>query len=111
LDHWKVAAFSQQTTPQQALESLLALARVGTKDDQEAILKALGKFPLDSLSDELKLDKLRVIEVTLARHGTASWCSSSSISRRAKPAPEGRAPARPHLPETIRDAQERFPPR
>jgi putative heme-binding domain-containing protein len=54
------------------LMGLLALARVGTKDDQEAILKALGKFPLDTLSDELKLDKLRVIEVALARHGRPS---------------------------------------
>jgi putative heme-binding domain-containing protein len=51
------------------LMGLLALARMGTKDDQEAILKALGKYPLDSLDDDLKLVKLRVIEVALARQG------------------------------------------
>jgi putative heme-binding domain-containing protein len=61
-----------EATPEKGLPGLLALARVGTKDDQEAILKALTKFPLDSLSDELKLDKLRVIEVTLARQGRPS---------------------------------------
>ena len=52
-----------------ALHGLLALARVGTKDDQEAILKALAKFPLDSLDEELKLIELRVFEVALARQG------------------------------------------
>lgn len=51
------------------LMGLLALARMGTKDDQEAVLKALGKYPLDSLDEELKLVKLRVIEVALARQG------------------------------------------
>ncbi|HEY3899956.1 MAG TPA: hypothetical protein VGM54_15215 [Chthoniobacter sp.] len=51
------------------LISLLALARMGTKDDQELVLKTLAKYPLDSLDDELKLVKLRVIEVAYARQG------------------------------------------
>jgi len=51
------------------LMSLLALARVGTKDDQDLVLKTLTKYPLDSLDDDLKLVKLRVIEVALARQG------------------------------------------
>ncbi len=51
------------------LMGLLALARMGTKDDQELVLKTLGKYPLDSLDEELKLIKLRVIEVALARQG------------------------------------------
>jgi putative heme-binding domain-containing protein len=71
ISEWRKFVFSE-TRPRAALTALLALARVGTKDDQEAILKALAKFPLDSLSDELKLDKLRVIEVALARHGRPS---------------------------------------
>jgi putative heme-binding domain-containing protein len=51
------------------LMGLLALARMGTKDDQDLVLKALAKYPLDSLDDDLKLIKLRVIEVALARQG------------------------------------------
>ncbi len=70
-DEWRKRALDEKDA-RIALTALLALARVGTKDDQEAILKSLTKFPLDSLSDELKLDKLRVIEVTLARQGRPS---------------------------------------
>jgi len=51
------------------LMGLLALARVGTKDDQELVLKTLAKYPLDSLDADLKLVELRVIEVALARQG------------------------------------------
>ena len=51
------------------LMGLLSLARMGTKDDEELVLKTLAKYPLDSLDDELKLIKLRVIEVALARQG------------------------------------------
>lgn len=65
---WRARALAE-ATPQAGLNALLALARVGTKEDQEALLKALAKFPLETLSDELKLDKLRVIEVAIARQG------------------------------------------
>ena len=51
------------------LMGLLALSRMGNKDDQDLILKALAKYPLDSLDDDLKLVKLRVIEVSFARQG------------------------------------------
>lgn len=67
-DNWRDIALAQ-TEPRAGLNALLALARVGTKDDEEAILKALAKFPLDSLDEDLKLIKLRVIEVALARQG------------------------------------------
>lgn len=60
---------TEKLAPRATLTGLLALARIGTKEDQEAIFRTLAKFPLDALSDELKLDKLRVIEVALARHG------------------------------------------
>lgn len=59
----------------QTLDSLmgfLALARMGTKDDQEPLLKALGKLPLAEASDDLKLIALRVLEVTLIRQGRPS---------------------------------------
>jgi len=51
------------------LTALLGLARVGTKGDQAPILKALTKWPLDSLDEEWKLNKLRVIELCFVRHG------------------------------------------
>jgi hypothetical protein len=51
------------------LMSLLALARIGTKDDQELVLKTLDKYPLESLDEDLKLVELRVMEVALARQG------------------------------------------
>jgi len=68
---WKAEALAEKN-PQSALTALLALARVGTKDDQEPLLKALAKFPLDSLDEELKLLKLRVIELSLIRQGRPS---------------------------------------
>lgn len=54
------------------LHALLALARVGTAEDQAPLLKALARWPLDSLDEEHKLVKLRVIQVSFARHGLPS---------------------------------------
>lgn len=68
---WRDRALAE-TESRPGLTALLALARVGTKDDQAAILKALGKWPLDSLDDELKLLKLRVIALCFIRHGRPS---------------------------------------
>jgi len=68
---WRARALALRA-PQPSFTALLALARLGTKDDQEALLKALAAFPLDSLDDALKLEKLRVLEVALARQGRPS---------------------------------------
>jgi putative heme-binding domain-containing protein len=68
---WRDRAFSEKD-PQAALTALLALARVGAKEDQAPLLKALAQFPLDSLSDELKLLKLRVITLSFIRQGRPS---------------------------------------
>ena len=70
-DRWRKAA-PGLPHPGIGLTSLLALARVGTKADQEPLLKALAKWPLDSLDEELKLLKLRVIKVSFARQGRPS---------------------------------------
>jgi putative heme-binding domain-containing protein len=51
------------------LTRLLAIARVGSREVQADLLKALAKFPLDSLDEELKLLKLRVIKVSFIRQG------------------------------------------
>jgi putative heme-binding domain-containing protein len=58
-----------EANPRAALTSLLALARVGSKEDQAVLLKTLAKYPLDSLDEELKLLKLRVIKVSFIRQG------------------------------------------
>lgn len=65
---WKDKALAE-TNPRIALTALLALARVGSNENQPALLRALAKFPLDSLDEELKLLKLRVIKVSFARQG------------------------------------------
>ena len=65
---WQERALNE-SDPQAALTGLLALARVGEKSVQEPLLKALAKFPLDSLDAALKLEKLRVIELGFIRHG------------------------------------------
>ena len=70
IEAWKDKALNaSEKPPQKGLSLLLALARVGTKADQGPLLEALKKFPLDSLDDELKLLKLRVIKVSFARQG------------------------------------------
>jgi len=68
---WKDRALNETKT-EGALAALLALARLGDKETQAELLKALGKFPLDTLNEEQKLEKLRVIEVSLARQGRPS---------------------------------------
>ena len=68
VSEWKSAALSE-TRPMAALTQLLALARVGDKSIQPELLEALKKFPLDSLDEELKLLKLRVIKLSFVRQG------------------------------------------
>lgn len=68
---WKDRALNE-TKPEAALTALLALARLGSKETQADLLRALGRFPLDTLNEEQKLEKLRVIEVSLARQGRPS---------------------------------------
>jgi putative heme-binding domain-containing protein len=65
---WKDRALNESKTDG-ALTALLALARLGGKETQRDLLKALARFPLDNLSEEQKLAKLRLIEVSFARQG------------------------------------------
>jgi len=68
LAQWRVRALAE-TNANAGLTALLALSRVGGRDSQRDVLQTLGRWPLDSLTEEQKLEKLRVIEVNLARHG------------------------------------------
>lgn len=71
VDEWKSKALGEKN-PQAALTALLALARVGTSSDQADVYAALAKFPTASLPQDQQLLKLRVIEVSVARHGRPS---------------------------------------
>jgi len=65
---WQARALAEKQ-PDAAFTALLALARLGGADTQPAIIKALAGFPFAKLSPEQRLEKLRVLEVSIARQG------------------------------------------
>jgi putative heme-binding domain-containing protein len=65
---WKERAV-KETNPQAGLTALLALARCGGKETQGDLLRAIGKYPLAGLSEELQLEKLRVLQLSFIRQG------------------------------------------
>jgi len=71
-----------ETDPRTAVTGLLALARVGTKEDQVPLLEALGKLSLQNGGEELMLDGLRVLELTLARQGLPDAEATREIATR-----------------------------
>jgi putative heme-binding domain-containing protein len=68
---WKALALDQKEAAG-ALTALLALARLGSTEDQSDVFKALSGFPAAKLDESLLLDKLRVVQVSIARHGKPS---------------------------------------
>lgn len=68
VSQWQAQALAESSA-EAGLTALLALARVGDQAVQADALKALGKWPLASLTERQQVDKLRVIQVSLARHG------------------------------------------
>jgi putative heme-binding domain-containing protein len=65
---WRDRALAENR-PTAAINALLALARIGGKETQNDLLRALAKFPLATLSEEQKLEKLRVISLSFIRQG------------------------------------------
>ncbi len=65
---WKDKALAEKQ-PDAAFTALLSLARLGGTEAQPALLKALTAFPFSGLTEEQTLNKLRVIEVSIARQG------------------------------------------
>ena len=65
---WAEKALAEENS-KIGLTALLALARCGDGAQQVALLKALGRWPLDALDENGFLTQLRVIEVAFARHG------------------------------------------
>lgn len=71
VNQWKERALAE-TNADAGLAALLALARVGDKSVQDEAVRALGKWPLKTLPERQQLDKLRVVQVSIARHGLPS---------------------------------------
>ena len=70
-DSWKARALAEKD-PATSMIAMLALARVGGPAANEELFTALAKFPLSTLSDRLRIQKLRVIEVAVSRNGKPS---------------------------------------
>ncbi|MFM7057860.1 MAG: c-type cytochrome [Planctomycetota bacterium] len=68
VSQWQAKALSEKS-PAAAVTALLALARLGSADVQPAVLQSLAAIPSRGLSEQLLLEKLRVIQVSIARHG------------------------------------------
>ncbi|HEX8915145.1 MAG TPA: c-type cytochrome [Humisphaera sp.] len=68
VEQWKAKALSE-TNPQAALTALLALARMSDKSAQPEILAALAKLPTTTLNESQAIEKIRVVQVSIARHG------------------------------------------
>ena len=68
LEQWKQRALTE-SKPQAALNALLALARVGSREDRPGLVTALARFPLSSLPPAQQLEKLRALEVSISRQG------------------------------------------
>jgi putative heme-binding domain-containing protein len=65
-----VSAWKKKALASPFLSPLFALARVGSAEDQAAVLSSLRRFPMRGLSSERQLARVRIIQVALARHGT-----------------------------------------
>jgi len=68
VSEWQAKALGEKK-PAAAFTALLALARWGSTNTQPAIISALASIPFAGLTEEQQLEKLRVIEVSLARQG------------------------------------------
>ena len=75
---WEAKALAEKQ-PDAAFTALLALARLGSSETQPAILKALAAFPFAELTAEQVLNKLRVIEVSIARQGIPTGEIASGV--------------------------------
>ncbi|MEY3176670.1 MAG: hypothetical protein RLZZ436_4584 [Planctomycetota bacterium] len=68
LSTWRARALAEKS-PAAAFTALLALARLGSADNQPELLSALAAIPSKNLTEQQLLEKLRVIQVSIARHG------------------------------------------
>ncbi len=85
IEQWKDKALAEKQ-PSAGLTALLALARYGGKDIQPELLKALARFPISSLTETQQIEKLRVIEVTIARQGKPTADDAKALIAELDPA-------------------------
>jgi putative heme-binding domain-containing protein len=76
---WKGKALAE-TRPNAALTALLALARTGSHETQADLLAALERFPLGRLTEEQKLDKLRVLQLCFIRQGQPAFPQAKKVA-------------------------------
>jgi hypothetical protein len=77
-ESWKARALAEPDAAS-SIVALLALARVGGPSANEELFAALNRFPLVTLSDPLRIQKLRVIEVAVSRNGKPSDAAIQKI--------------------------------
>jgi putative heme-binding domain-containing protein len=78
VSEWQAKALAEKQ-PAAAFTALLALARLGSAETQPAILEALTAFPFAKLTAEQALNKLRVLEVSIARQGVPMGALASEV--------------------------------
>jgi putative heme-binding domain-containing protein len=78
VDAWQAGVLGEKD-PRAAMTGLLALARLGPDGSRGELFKSLSRFPMSSLDPSLQLEKLRVIEVAVSRHGKPSPEASRSL--------------------------------
>jgi putative heme-binding domain-containing protein len=98
--NWAAKALAEEN-PRIGLTALLALARCGDATQQVALLKALARWPLDGLDEDLFLTKLRVIEVAFARHGIPDALRPMALEKLAKQFPAASWPRNRELSQLL----------
>ena len=78
IEQW-IAKALEEKQPNAALTALLSVARLGKPDSQPELLKALAKFPIASLDETQQLDKVRVLQVSIARQGKPSGDAAKQV--------------------------------
>ena len=81
---WKSRALAEKR-PEASLTALLALARYGAPEDEPALLTALDRLPLGSLTEDQKLEKLRVLGLTIIRLGPPTAGAARKITAELDP--------------------------
>lgn len=75
---WKDKALAEKKT-EAGLTALLALARVGGKEAQPALLDALKRFSFRSLDETQQLEKLRIIALSCIRQGHPAKSAADAL--------------------------------
>ncbi len=84
VEQWKSRALAE-TNPKAALVALLSVARLGGAGAQDDLYKSLAKIPASKLDEQGQLEKLRIIEVAVARNGKPSAGATSQIISELNP--------------------------